>query len=29
MNFKLFSDYKPAGDQGRAIEQLTRGVLEA
>jgi len=29
MNFKLVSDYKPAGDQGRAIEQLTRGVLEA
>jgi excinuclease ABC subunit B len=29
MNFKLTSDYKPAGDQGRAIEQLTRGVLEA
>jgi excinuclease ABC subunit B len=29
MNFKLFSDYKPAGDQGKAIEQLTRGVLEA
>ncbi len=29
MNFKLTSDYKPAGDQGKAIEQLTRGVLEA
>ncbi|HEV2117007.1 MAG TPA: excinuclease ABC subunit UvrB [Terriglobales bacterium] len=29
MNFKLISDYKPAGDQGKAIEQLTRGVLEA
>ena len=29
MNFKLVSDYKPAGDQGKAIEQLTRGVLEA
>jgi excinuclease ABC subunit B len=28
MNFKLTSDYKPAGDQGRAIEQLTHGVLE-
>ncbi|MGE5204765.1 MAG: excinuclease ABC subunit UvrB [Chlamydiota bacterium] len=28
MNFKLISDYKPAGDQGKAIEQLTRGVLE-
>ncbi len=28
MNFKLTSDYKPAGDQGKAIEQLTRGVLE-
>src|SRR5690348_18311444 len=29
MNFKLVSDYKPAGDQGRAIEQLTHGVREA
>jgi excinuclease ABC subunit B len=29
MNFKLTSDYKPAGDQGKAIEQLRRGVLEA
>ena len=26
MNFKLHSDYKPAGDQPRAIEQLTAGV---
>ena len=29
MNFRLHSDYKPQGDQGRAIEQLTRGVLDA
>src|SRR5690348_3487081 len=29
MNFKLVSDYKPAGDQGRAIEQPTHGVREA
>ncbi len=29
MDFKLISDYKPRGDQGRAIEQLTRGVSEA
>jgi len=29
MNFKLISDYKPRGDQGRAIEQLTRGVRDA
>ncbi len=29
MDFKLVSDYKPRGDQGRAIEQLTRGVQEA
>jgi excinuclease ABC subunit B len=29
MDFKLVSDYKPRGDQGRAIEQLTRGVREA
>jgi len=28
MDFRLTSDYKPAGDQGKAIEQLTRGVLE-
>jgi excinuclease ABC subunit B len=26
MDFKLVSDYKPAGDQARAIEELTRGV---
>ncbi|TAL49773.1 excinuclease ABC subunit UvrB [Patescibacteria group bacterium] len=26
MNFKLTSDYKPAGDQPKAIEQLTKGV---
>ena len=29
MDFKLVSDYKPRGDQGRAIEQLTKGVFEA
>ncbi|HVP43257.1 MAG TPA: excinuclease ABC subunit UvrB [Terriglobales bacterium] len=29
MDFTLVSDYKPRGDQGRAIEQLTRGVAEA
>ena len=29
MNFRLHSDYKPQGDQGRAIEQLTRGVVDA
>ncbi len=29
MDFKLISDYKPRGDQGRAIEQLTRGVRDA
>jgi excinuclease ABC subunit B len=29
MNFRLHSDYKPQGDQGRAIEQLTRGVRDA
>jgi len=26
-SFKLVSDYKPSGDQPRAIEQLTEGVL--
>jgi len=26
MDFKLVSDYKPAGDQGRAIEELSRGL---
>src|SRR5437660_7032643 len=26
MDFKLISDYKPAGDQGRAIEELSRGL---
>lgn len=26
MNFQLHSDYKPAGDQPRAIDQLTKGV---
>jgi excinuclease ABC subunit B len=29
MDFKLISDYKPRGDQGRAIEQLARGVRDA
>ncbi len=29
VDFKLISDYKPRGDQGRAIEQLTRGVRDA
>jgi excinuclease ABC subunit B len=28
MDFKLHSDYKPRGDQGRAIEQLVRGVYD-
>jgi excinuclease ABC subunit B len=28
MEFKLYSDYSPRGDQGSAIEQLTRGVLD-
>ena len=26
MDFKLVSDYKPQGDQGRAIESLLRGM---
>jgi excinuclease ABC subunit B len=29
MEFKLHSDYSPRGDQGRAIEQLIRGVGDA
>src|SRR5919109_1244740 len=29
MDFKLVSDYKPQGDQGRAIEELLRGVRAA
>ncbi len=29
MDFKLVSDYKPRGDQGKAIESLTRGVFES
>ncbi len=29
MDFKLVSNYRPRGDQGKAIEQLTRGVFEA
>jgi len=28
MDFKLVSDYKPRGDQGKAIESLVRGVLD-
>jgi excinuclease ABC subunit B len=28
MEFKLQSDYSPRGDQGSAIEQLTRGTLD-
>ena len=28
MDFKLHSDYKPRGDQGRAIEQLVRGTYD-
>ncbi len=28
MDFKVHSDYKPRGDQGRAIEQLARGIYE-
>ncbi len=28
MDFKLLSDYKPQGDQGKAIESLTRGVFD-
>jgi len=29
MDFKLQSDYTPRGDQGRAIEQLTRGIYDS
>ena len=29
MDFKLTSDYKPQGDQGRAIDSLTRGLFES
>jgi excinuclease ABC subunit B len=28
MDFKLVSDYKPQGDQGKAIESLTRGIFD-
>ena len=28
MDFKLVSDYRPQGDQGKAIESLTRGVFD-
>src|SRR6201984_3105679 len=26
MDFRITSDYKPKGDQGRAIEELSRGI---
>src|SRR6266704_2508402 len=29
MDFKLHSDYKPQGDQAKAIESLVRGLVEA
>ncbi len=29
MDFKLSSDYTPRGDQGRAIESLTRGLFDS
>jgi excinuclease ABC subunit B len=28
MDFELVSDYQPRGDQGRAIDELVRGILE-
>jgi len=28
VDFKLVSNYKPQGDQGRAIDSLTRGVFD-
>ena len=28
MDFRLVSDYKPKGDQGRAIESLMRGLAD-
>lgn len=28
MGFKLHTEYKPAGDQPQAIEQLTKGIIE-
>ena len=28
MDFKLVSDYKPRGDQAKAIESLARGVFD-
>src|SRR5690242_6851987 len=28
MNFRLVSDYKPQGDQGKAIESLMRGIYD-
>ena len=27
MSFKLHSEYKPAGDQPKAIDELTEGIL--
>jgi excinuclease ABC subunit B len=29
MDFKLISDYKPRGDQGHAIDSLTRGLFDS
>ena len=28
MEFRLVSSYQPQGDQGKAIESLTRGILD-
>ncbi|MCU1284375.1 MAG: Excinuclease subunit [Acidobacteriales bacterium] len=28
MDFKLVSEYQPAGDQGRAIDELTKGIYD-
>jgi excinuclease ABC subunit B len=28
VDFKLLSNYKPQGDQGQAIDSLTRGVFD-
>ena len=28
MDFKLVSDYRPQGDQAKAIESLVRGVFD-
>ncbi|MEO6829085.1 MAG: DEAD/DEAH box helicase family protein, partial [Acidobacteriaceae bacterium] len=27
MDFELVSDYEPRGDQGRAIEEIVRGIV--